>query len=89
MYNILKAIEIAEKLTEGQIKVLKWFVRHKEFEGSYRALADAIYQKPQYASNVRRYVKELEEKGLVCVATDDDCGRFDSNRTHIFVSEEV
>lgn len=80
---LLLALDIAEKLSKSQAKVLRYFVQHKMFEGSYRELSSEIYGKPNQQSNARKFVMELQDMGFLMVAVNDDCCCFDTKRTYI------
>lgn len=88
MANLLLAMQLAKKLNASHIRVLEWFVQHGDFEGSYRELANEIYGKTSVASNVRRYVNELQDMGVLMVAINDDCPQNDTNRTFISLNSE-
>lgn len=88
MATLLLAMQLAKKLNGSHIKVLEWFVQHGEFEGSYRELASEIYGKSAFASNLRRYVNELMDMGVLMVAVNDDCPNNDTNRTFISLNAE-
>lgn len=88
MANLLLAMQLAKKLNGSHIKVLEWFVQHGEFEGSYRELANEIYGKSTVASNLRKYVVELQDMGILMVAVNDDCPNNDTNRTFISLNSE-
>ena len=86
--TLLQALTLAEKLDKSHIKVLRWFIENRQFEGSYRELAIAIYEKSSVASNVNKYVKHLADIGLLVVAVNDDCNCFDTNRTCIYINPD-
>lgn len=87
MENLLMAIELAKKLKPAHLTVLEYFVKHERFEGSYRELATLIYGKTSSASNLRKYIKDLEDLGICVVAVNDDCPFFDTNRTMITINK--
>lgn len=86
--TLLQALTLAERLDKSHIKVLRWFIENRQFEGSYRELSTAIYGKPSVASNVNKYVKYLADIGLLVVAVNDDCNCFDTNRTCIYINSD-
>lgn len=88
MANLLLAMQLAKKLNGSHIKVLEWFVQHGEFEGSYRELASEIYGKSALASNLRKYVNELQDIGVLMVEINDDYPSNDTNRTLILLNPE-
>lgn len=88
MTNLLLAMQLAKKLNGSHIRVLEWFVQHGDFEGSYRELANEIYGKSTVASNLRKYVVELQDMGILMVAVNDDCPNNDTNRTFISLNPE-
>ncbi len=87
MNNLLIAIELAKKLKPAHLNVLEYFVKHEKFEGSYRELAIQIYGKTSSASNLRKYIKDLEDMGICVVAVNEDCSCFDTNRTMIYINK--
>lgn len=83
MNTISLAIALSEKLYKSHIKVLKYFMENPVFEGSYRELSSILYGKPNLQSNVRKFVNELADMGVLIVEVNNDCPSRDQNRTHI------
>ena len=81
--TLLQALNLAEKLEKSHIKVLKWFVKNGQFEGSYRELSSILYGKPNLQSNARKFVNELADMGVLMVIVNNDCPSRDRNRTYI------
>lgn len=88
MANLMLALELAEKLNKSQIKMLRYFVEHKTFEGSYRELSRQIHGKPELASNTRLCAKSLEDIGALMISTNDECLWSDTNRTYIEINPD-
>ena len=88
MSTLLLAIRIAEKLNRSQMKVLAYFIEQGTYEGSYYELAKEIYGNKEQYSNVRKYVKQLSQLGLLAVDSNFECCRSDTNRTYIALSRD-
>ena len=72
MANLLMAMRIAKKLNRSQMTVLLYFAIHKDFTGSYMELSEKIYGNEGQYSNLRKYVMQLADMGLLAVDNDTE-----------------
>lgn len=82
------ALRLQRKTNPSQTAIISYLMENDNlFYGSYRELAKAMGKKPSDATNLCRYIRELEAMGIITSIVDDLENPF-NRRTLIGLNED-
>jgi DNA-binding MarR family transcriptional regulator len=82
------ALRLQRKTNPSQTAIISYLMENdNKFYGSYRELAKAMGKKPSDATNLCRYIRELEAMGIITSIVDDAENPF-NRRTLIGLNDD-